>query len=1310
MADGGNVRTLISQFNKEKPSILLIMIADDVSSDFMRKKFDETVDWNKLSDSEKEKYNTDYKLNKNNFDKYLINEFVKLYYSDNEIKNKCKGTSRSTINAIKSVMVKLAKEYPKTKYDDGGMMAEGGMTEHGLKQGDMIINQFDNVVVVQNEGKTFVVNLNVGKRWSENQWLSLNHGESSNNSKMADGGMMANGGEMMADGGMMARGGYNYGSAWTKDRNEYNKSESYEIPLSQRKMEMGGKLNSVKVIFQNPKYNYTTNVSANTTEQDARDYFVGKMFDVGTYPNENMQRVIDVEYNEYSDTGLLDMFSSANSSSSIGDNMLNQTDLSGFSAHGGSLGEYYKKKSYRYDEGGYVDENTEMLMSQVKEIKHHTQEIESILNKNTKVESWVLAKAERSSTDLSDITHYLDGKVQEMEKGGRYNTGRAWTLDHNQHNKSEDYEVPNRNRKMADGGMIEVGDLVRVKKYGWIMRVVDFKDGFYFLENDRRGTMNGNAGGYLPDDIVSIKMYKNGGDVKELEIEFEEEDNDILVEYKIKIDDKELEIFGKLKTYNSGRGENYQFEPDYFSDSDSEKFYDENWELVEDQIINAYDTKYADGGLMAKGGSIPNNYRGRTTEDIWNNLSENQRTHFMLDHFNELFILENEVVIYANKEFKSLNENIQNVFKVHTIMGQYADGGEIDEDDMNVKFIDYKGKSIMFEPHFKKYYSNDVEFDSIEKAKKYIDSGSKSPDWERLAYKRGMMARGGKTKIKSYKEYKEELINIANKSNSESEFVDKAKSSLKEYIPMYFSDVRMDIFGIKDADWNKMIKSPSKYSKELESVSLGNAYNKLKSSSKSTSKVKESKDEYKDDRRMSKAKTYWNTFNENNRGQYLLSAGYSKIESENLSKNSWDSLDKEVHMRLRSVLLADGGMMVNGGEVLFGDLKIGEEYYQVTRPELGIEKIKITEKQNGAYSYVSDKRPNEEEYVTKYQGKYQENEKLFGIYFDKNLAKKKAFSLLEERMSKYANGGYMAEGGKLSKKDKDEFLDELYSTLGGENVYVVERENDVQLSTNNRPSLSDVINRFSPTGRTGFGGVSTIDEVEIDGDTYYYLTIDYRKIQDDKMAKGGISDSDIYYGVVDSNNKLVFQSKSEREAKLVSNSYEGSVVKKYKGKANINKYDDGGEIKSLESKLKNSDNEIQIDGNKLKIQKKENPTNFLTITQVGKDSYNINVTSGTIQNPSNAPNATWFNLRDKYHTYNELLLILKRYGVVKMVKGGVTFDEKVKSISASQLKRKKVSPSVQKDYGKTYSKKEAVESAKRIAGAMRAKEIRMKKK
>jgi hypothetical protein len=58
----------------------------------------------------------------------------------------------------------------------------------------------------------------------------------------------------------------------------------------------------------------------------------------------------------------------------------------------------------------------------------------------------------------------------------------------------------------------------------------------------------------------------------------------------------------------------------------------------------------------------------------------------------------------------------------------------------------------------------------------------------------------------------------------------------------------------------------------------------------------------------------------------------------------------------------------------------------------------------------------------------------------------------------------------------------------------------------------------------------------------------------------------------------------------------------------------------------------------------------------------------------------------------------------KMAMGGkVKFEDKVKAVKESLLKRKKVSPKVQKDYGKTYDRKEALEAAKRIVGAQTAK-------
>jgi hypothetical protein len=69
------------------------------------------------------------------------------------------------------------------------------------------------------------------------------------------------------------------------------------------------------------------------------------------------------------------------------------------------------KRRKRFGHGGTIEEqNNEMLMSNVKEIKHHAEELKEIVTPDTEVDAWVVAKAERSASDLSDITHYLDGR------------------------------------------------------------------------------------------------------------------------------------------------------------------------------------------------------------------------------------------------------------------------------------------------------------------------------------------------------------------------------------------------------------------------------------------------------------------------------------------------------------------------------------------------------------------------------------------------------------------------------------------------------------------------------------------------------------------------------------------------------------------------------------------------------------------------------------------------------------------------------------------------------------------------------------
>ena len=70
-----------------------------------------------------------------------------------------------------------------------------------------------------------------------------------------------------------------------------------------------------------------------------------------------------------------------------------------------------------FKDGGNIEkENKEMIDSQTIEARHHVEELSKILTKKNKIEPWVVARMERATTDLSDVTHYLEGK--KMAKGG----------------------------------------------------------------------------------------------------------------------------------------------------------------------------------------------------------------------------------------------------------------------------------------------------------------------------------------------------------------------------------------------------------------------------------------------------------------------------------------------------------------------------------------------------------------------------------------------------------------------------------------------------------------------------------------------------------------------------------------------------------------------------------------------------------------------------------------------------------------------------------------------------------------------------
>jgi hypothetical protein len=82
-----------------------------------------------------------------------------------------------------------------------------------------------------------------------------------------------------------------------------------------------------------------------------------------------------------------------------------------------------------YEKGGYmakggltekevVESNADMVLSQIKAVKHHAEELSSVVSRKSNIEAWVVGKIERASTDLSDITHYLEGNKDKMSMGG----------------------------------------------------------------------------------------------------------------------------------------------------------------------------------------------------------------------------------------------------------------------------------------------------------------------------------------------------------------------------------------------------------------------------------------------------------------------------------------------------------------------------------------------------------------------------------------------------------------------------------------------------------------------------------------------------------------------------------------------------------------------------------------------------------------------------------------------------------------------------------------------------------------------------
>lgn len=108
-----------------------------------------------------------------------------------------------------------------------------------------------------------------------------------------------------------------------------------------------------------------------------------------------------------------------------------------------------------YLKGGRIknDESKDMIFSQLKQIHHHEEELRQIIAKDEDIEPWVIAKIARATNDLSDVTHYEDGKTSKMATGGAI----------------EKYNIKNKTKYwIYDGDNLEMAGIVSILPNNYI--------------------------------------------------------------------------------------------------------------------------------------------------------------------------------------------------------------------------------------------------------------------------------------------------------------------------------------------------------------------------------------------------------------------------------------------------------------------------------------------------------------------------------------------------------------------------------------------------------------------------------------------------------------------------------------------------------------------------------------------------------------------------------------------------------------------------------------------------------------------------
>jgi hypothetical protein len=374
-----------------------------------------------------------------------------------------------------------------------------------------------------------------------------------------------------------------------------------------------------------------------------------------------------------------------------------------------------------------------------------------------------------------------------------------------------------------------------------------------------------------------------------------------------------------------------------------------------------------------------------------------------------------------------------------------------------------------------------------------------------------------------------------------------------------------------------------------------------------------------------------------------------------------DGVDIEIEFPNWNIKEEGKGFMAKGGEMA----KVGEPYDSMTKYQLEKEYKKLNEKRDTLkkkYGKFDSQEISENE---------KEIEKIITLLYGEDFSGK-------GQKFKYADGGDIFEIGQAITNEYGVDKEDGISRGEIEDVLLKEKNKLLKykgrfIKTSHRqiPNFQEIIDNLRKDGWIIFDNYKMADGGTIDENWRVNEILDGRT-----MEQYRLDDLNEYYNSYDYKKDKILLGKEE-EGIVLMPVYE------------LHNYD------------------IKIKGI---------PVRYIS-------GYNVYTNEGKIYKYSDLPDENKQEINEVFYSH------LRSYGISpkivtirvkkKMAEGGmmakggkVTFADKVKSIKSRLLKGKKVSPKVQKDYGKTYSPAEAEDSAKRIVGSITAKERlmnRMKK-